>query len=203
MQGLPHQGWKYGDFQRSLWPDLGNGELVPIESICYGNEGPVNEPISKYGFRLATSILKMQPSSILAHSMGGLTLISALGYLDEWKKPWKGNIVFIETPFNGAPRWKLKRVGYPVDKISVQDMFHDSEFMKSLRFEVLDGCLVLCILGSFSNKYFGLYGRLAKPVMDPFKRFKPLMVNGYPGIEHNALLREPRAGKAVKEFLQS
>ena len=132
--------------------------------------------------------------------MGGLVLIDALCKLAAGGIPWKGRVVFIEVPFNGAPAWKLKYTGFPVDTDAVQDMFVDSNFMKNLDFSVLNGCEVLCILGSFSNKGFGIIGWLAKPVMDPLKRVPKPCINKFDGIEHKALLNHQPAGDVVKSF---
>ena len=198
--GFSHLGRKISEFKDSLWNDLEDDEIRVAEAECYDAEMPTTKEIRTYSCRLAKIIDAQKPEAILAHSMGGLTLIDALGILKNSGKPWKGKIVFIETPFNGAPRWKLKYTGFPVNAPSVRDMFWDSDFMMNLDFTVLNGCEVLCILGSFSNKYFGLIGWLAKPVMDPNKKFNAPMVITCKKIEHKALLKHSRAGIAVKNF---
>lgn len=133
--------------------------------------------------------------------MGGLTLIKALEILKVGKNRWKGKIVFVETPFNGAPKWKLKYTGFPVNTPAVRDMFENSDFMQMLNFTVLSGCQVLCLLGSFSNRCFGIIGWLARPVMDPYKRLKTPQVYQYPGVEHNALLEDERVASDIDVFL--
>ena len=132
--------------------------------------------------------------------MGGLVLLDALKKLVVSGIPWTGQITFIETPFNGAPPWKLKYTGFPVGTAAVQDMFEDSDFMKNLDFSVLNECQVLCIVGSFSNRGFGIVGWLAKPIMDPRKRVPKPCVMKFDGIEHKALLNHQPAGDTVKSF---
>jgi pimeloyl-ACP methyl ester carboxylesterase len=54
---------------------------------------------------------------ILAHSMGGLVVRSALHYGHQQQKPWTAHlrkIVFLGTPHHGAP---LERIGNYVDKV--------------------------------------------------------------------------------------
>lgn len=135
--------------------------------------------------------------------MGGLVLLDALRKLTVGGIPWKGNIAFIETPFNGAPAWKLKYTGFPVDTDSVQDMFENSDFIKQLDFSVLNECHVLCIIGSFSNRGFGIVGWLAKPVMDPRKKVPKSCIHRFKGIEHKALLKHNPAGDMVKSFFRA
>jgi hypothetical protein len=201
VPGFSHLGRKDGEFKNSLWIELKDKDISLIEALCYDNGQPTIKPIREYSGRLSNIIQSQMPEAILTHSMGGLTLIDALGILKRKGMSWKGKIVFIETPFNGAPKWKLKYTGFPVTAASVQDMFKGSDFMRNLDFTVLNGCQVLCILGSFSNKLFGIIGWLANPVMDPMKKVPMPIIARYPKIEHNTLLQHSLAGEMVRNFL--
>ncbi|GEM_PF-1381549 len=202
MPGFSHEGRKNGEFLESLWPALKeNKEISLVEALCYDEGTPTIRHISEYAERLAKIIERERPDGIIAHSMGGLALIKALGILNEKQIYWKGKIVFVETPFNGAPKWKLKYTGFPVNTPAVRDMFRNSGFMQMLNFSVLKDCQVLCILGAFSNVCFGIIGWLAKPVMDPHKRFIAPQVYQYPKIEHNELLQDKRVASDIDIFL--
>lgn len=189
-----------GEFENSLWNGFEDEKVRVTEAGCYDEGKPTVYHIGTYSGRLAHIIDWERPNAIIAHSMGGLVLLDALRKLVAGGIPWKGKIVFIETPFNGAPSWKLKYTGFPVDTNAVKDMFVDSDFMKQLDFSVLNECQVLCIIGSFSNRGFGIVGWLAKPVMDPCKRVPKPCINKFDGIEHKALLKHQPAGDMIKSF---